>query len=82
MRNSVPLPTSLSNVIVPFMFVTMRCEIASPRPVPTPTGLVLKNGVNSRGRTSGGIPVPVSRIDTTTRPAGSTEVDSRISLAS
>jgi signal transduction histidine kinase len=36
--------------------------MASPRPVPTPTGLVEKNGSKMRSRFSGGMPTPVSRI--------------------
>ena len=48
-RNSVPLPSSLSNVISPPSAVTIRCQIARPSPVPTPIGLVVKNGVNIRG---------------------------------
>jgi hypothetical protein len=70
----VPRPTSLATVIVPPKPVTMRWQIDSPRPVPTPTGLVVKNGVNSRARTSGGMPVPVSAISTTTCPSGATPV--------
>ena len=47
-----------------------------------PTGLVVKNGVNMRARTSAEIPVPVSATPTTTRPCSSREVESVIWLAS
>ena len=33
-----------------------------PRPVPSPAGLVVKNGLNIFSLTSGGMPVPLSRI--------------------
>ena len=32
-----------------------------PRPVPLPTGLVVKKGSNTRSRCSGAMPLPVSR---------------------
>ena len=62
MRNSVPLPISLSKPMSPPIAVMMRCEIARPRPVPTPIGLVVKNGVNRRCLVSADMPAPVSRI--------------------
>jgi len=34
--------------------------VANPRPVPLPASLVVKNGSKIRGRTSGGMPQPVS----------------------
>ena len=34
-----------------------------PRPVPSPAGLVVKNGLNIFAFTSSGMPVPLSRID-------------------
>jgi hypothetical protein len=39
--------------------------MSSPRPVPSPTGLVVKNGSKMRGRISGAMPVPLSPISTT-----------------
>src|ERR1700730_10756265 len=33
-----------------------------PSPVPSPAGFVVKNGLNSFSLTSGGMPVPLSRI--------------------
>ncbi len=38
----------------------MPYTVARPRPVPSPLGLVVKNGSNARSMTSWGIPVPVS----------------------
>jgi hypothetical protein len=40
-RTVVPSPTSLSRAISPPISATMRWQMASPRPVPTPTGLVV-----------------------------------------
>ena len=37
------------------------------KPVPSPAGLVVKNGLNIFSFTSGGIPVPLSRILISTR---------------
>jgi hypothetical protein len=37
-------------------------EILNPRPVPDPTGLVVKKGSNTRVRFSGSIPQPWSEI--------------------
>lgn len=36
--------------------------IERPSPVPSPVGLVVKKGLNIFSRTSGGIPLPLSRI--------------------
>ncbi len=60
----------------------MRWQIDSPRPVPTPAALVVTKGAKSRLRTSGGMPWPVSRISTTTRPSASSAVAMPISLSS
>jgi hypothetical protein len=38
-----------------------------PRPVPSPVGLVVKNGLNIFSFTSGVMPVPLSRILISTR---------------
>src|SRR5215469_12745605 len=38
-----------------------------PRPVPSPAGFVVKNGLNILSLTSGGMPVPLSRILISTR---------------
>src|SRR6516165_4190418 len=47
-------------------FTTMRHEMSRPRPVPSPTGLVVKNGSNIRFLISGGTPGPVSPNSTNT----------------
>ena len=43
----------------------MPYTVAKPSPVPMPTGFVVKNGSNARSRTSGVIPVLVSRTVST-----------------
>ena len=47
-------------------FTTMRQDMSSPSPVPSPTGLVVKNGSKIRSRISGGTPDPVSANSTNT----------------
>src|SRR6516165_9489946 len=65
--NSVNSPTSLSTVIVPpCCVVTMSWLIERPRHVPSPVGVVVKNGWNSFSRCSGAMPVPLSRTLTST----------------
>src|SRR5215831_10029710 len=60
--NSVNSPSRLSTVIVPpCCVVTMSWLIERPRPVPSPVGLVVKNGWNSLSRCSGAMPAPLSR---------------------
>ena len=44
------------------LLMTMRQEMSSPSPVPSPTGLVVKNGSKMRARMSSGTPGPVSQI--------------------
>ena len=44
----------------------MSWLIDRPSPVPWPVGLVVKNGLKMRSRTSGGMPLPLSRIRTST----------------
>ena len=46
--------------------------MSSPRPVPRPTSLVVKNGSKARARTSAGMPGPLSATSTTTFPSSST----------
>ena len=48
-----------------------------PSPVPSPIGLVVKNGSNTREATSGSIPVPVSASEITTYSPGSRMPSSR-----
>src|SRR5579864_8701818 len=63
MMNSVNTPGSVSTSIVPpCCFTTMSWLMERPRPVPSPAGLVVKNGLNIFSLTSAGIPVPLSRI--------------------
>src|SRR5215472_5919364 len=65
--NSVNSPSRLSTAIVPpCCWVTMSQLIERPKPVPSPVGLVVKNGWKSLSRVSGGIPVPLSRTRTST----------------
>ncbi len=65
-------------VISPLCLSTMmRREMSRPRPVPTPTSLVVKNGSKARACRCSGIPGPVSAISTTTHPRSSTLVVSR-----
>src|ERR1019366_9392964 len=61
-RKQVPSPGLLSTSMRPPCPVMMPCEIDRPNPVPSPTGLVVKNGSKSRGRTWGSMPQPLSAI--------------------
>src|SRR5215475_14824638 len=49
------------------LLTTIRQEMSSPRPVPSPTSLVVKNGSKIRSRMSAGTPGPVSPISTSAR---------------
>ena len=61
--NSVNSPGSVSTSIVPACCFTMMSWLSErPRPVPSPAGLVVKNGLNIFSFTSGGMPVPLSRM--------------------
>jgi len=73
------VPSSVESTVIspPWRPTTMRREMSSPSPVPWPTSLVVKNGSNTCGRTSGGMPGPVSATSTTTLSAVA-EVASRI----
>ena len=63
MINVVPLPVSLSKVMVPPCFSTTTLwTIVNPCPVPLPTSLVVKNGSKTLVLISSGIPAPVSLI--------------------
>ena len=79
-RNVEPRPTSLSTVSSPPSDATIPWQMESPSPVPSPTGLVVKNGSNRRPMISGGIPDPVSWTSTTARPASSVRLTTRTSL--
>jgi hypothetical protein len=65
----VPRPGVLRTSMVPPMDWTMEWQMASPSPVPTPTGLVVKKGSKMRCITSGLMPAPLSSTSTTTRRA-------------
>src|SRR5664279_3819911 len=61
--NSVNTPGCVSTSIEPACCLTMISWLSErPRPVPSPTGFVVKNGLNIFSFTSGGMPVPLSRI--------------------
>ena len=62
-RNSVR-PGLDSTSISASLCVTRRRTMSRPRPVPLPTGLVVKNGSKIRSRCSGGMPGPLSTIRT------------------
>ena len=64
-----PPCVSFAARMLPPCEMTISLLIASPRPVPSPGGLVVKNGSNSRGRADSCMPGPVSRIATSTHAA-------------
>ena len=65
---SVNSPGWVSTSIEPACCLTMMSWLMErPRPVPSPVGLVVKNGLNIFSFTSGVIPVPLSRILISTR---------------
>ena len=59
-RKVHPWPGWLSTAIWPPASRTISQTVASPIPVPFPTGLVVKNGSNMRRRVASSIPQPVS----------------------
>src|SRR6185437_13494603 len=56
----VPSPGTLATVTRPPWLVTMPCTIDRPSPVPSLTGLVVKNGSKMRAMTAASMPYPVS----------------------
>src|SRR5437867_435873 len=58
----VPAPTAVRIETDPPDWRAKPYTMLSPRPVPLPASLVVKNGSNARAATSGGIPIPVSEI--------------------
>ena len=65
-RKQVPSPGVLSTRTCPSDWRTKPNTIASPSPVPAPGALVVKNGSNTCGSTSVGMPLPVSVTSITT----------------
>ena len=62
-RNSVNTPGSVSTSMLPPCCLTMMSwHIDRPSPVPSPGGLVVKNGLNILSLASSGMPVPLSRM--------------------
>ena len=59
-EKTAPFPGSLVTLTSPPCSRTMPSTIASPRPVPTPAGLVVKNGSKIREAIAGGMPGPSS----------------------
>ena len=64
-RNVAPRPGADTASICPSCASTTLRTIARPRPVPC--GLVVKNGLKIRSRSSAAMPGPLSRTSTTTR---------------
>src|SRR5258705_9862419 len=61
--NSVNSPGRVSTSIDPACCLTIMSWLRErPRPVPSPGGLVVKNGLNILSFTSGGLPLPLSRM--------------------
>src|SRR4029453_6251147 len=66
--NSVNSPGCVSTSIDPACCLTMISWLMErPSPVPSPAGFVVKNGLNILSFTSGGMPVPLSRMRISTR---------------
>src|SRR5712672_3398662 len=77
--NSVNSPGRVSTSIDPACCLTIiswRSE--GPRPVPSPGGLVVKNGLNILSFTSEGMPLPLSRILISTRSPRSLVAAARV----
>src|SRR5205823_5867330 len=62
----VPPPGTLWMSMVPACRVMIPWQTARPRPVPSPTERVVKNGSNTRASDSLGMPCPLSAIRTAT----------------
>ena len=67
--NLVPTPTFDWTSMRPPWLSMILYEIERPSPVPLPTSLVVKNGSKIFGRTSGGMPCPLS-ANSTAHPLG------------
>ena len=68
-RKRVPWPGMLSTSSRPPWSWTMPWVMLRPSPVPSPTPLVVKNGSKIWGRTSSGMPQPLSATSTMTSPS-------------
>ena len=66
MMKTLPLPGSLSTFISPPLCFTIPKTTESPKPVPLPETLVVKNGSKRCALTSSIIPQPLSRTFTQT----------------
>ena len=75
--NSVNAPGSVSTSKLPPCCLTMMSKLSDrPRPVPSPAGLVVKNGSKIFARTASGMPVPLSRTRISTRsPSARVDTD-------
>src|SRR5690606_35263787 len=62
----VPVDPVVNDTVPPWRFSTIRRTLSSPRPLPSPGGLVVTNGSNSRSRMPAGMPGPSSATSTTT----------------
>src|SRR3989442_9330912 len=62
--NEAPPSSQFAARSTPPSSVTIPYDTESPRPLPSPGGLVVKNGSKIRGSASSGIPGPVSRTST------------------
>ena len=66
----MPRPGAVSKSTKPSFCLTMPWQVASPRPVPRPGGLVVKNGSKRRAAAVSSMPMPVSLTERRTqRPA-------------
>ena len=81
-RNVLPAPTVLSTAMLPSSSEMIPLQIASPSPVPSPVGFVVKNGSKIRSRFAFGMPLPVSEISTATRSSSAAAIRIRISFSS
>ena len=61
MENVVPQPGSLLTSTAPAFCLTMPYTVARPRPVPCPTGLVVKKGSKMWASVAASMPEPLSR---------------------
>src|SRR5262245_11623427 len=68
--NDAPPPGSFATVTLPPCSCTMAFTTARPRPVPSPTGFVVKNGSKRCARFSGAMPGPWSVTRTQNASAG------------